>query len=78
MKKFDRTKVPSKILFDVTMTIYAEDNDTFCTMNEYLGEIFSYKDLEDYSKYIEQKEERLIEKALITLGLNVEDYLLKE
>ena len=35
------------IAYDVEMQLYEEFNDKYCEINEYLGDIYSRKDLED-------------------------------
>ena len=38
------------ILFQIDMQLYDEFNDKFCEMNDNLGTIYTYKDLDDLEK----------------------------
>lgn len=38
-------KLPLEVQYDIDMTLYDEFNNTYCTMNEYMGVIFDRRDL---------------------------------
>ena len=38
---------PKDILFDIDMQLYDEFNDKIATMNDYLGDIYSLRDVEE-------------------------------
>lgn len=48
---------PKDILFDIDMQLYDEFNDKICEMNDNLGTIYTYKDLDDLEKAEKEVEE---------------------
>lgn len=40
------------ILFQIDMQLYSEFNDKFCEINDHLGDVYTYKDLENAEKEI--------------------------
>lgn len=52
------------ILFDIDMQLYDEFNDKFCEMNDNLGIIYTYKDLDDLEKAEKEKEIKLLREAV--------------
>lgn len=52
------------ILFDIDMQLYDEFNDKFCEMNDNLGTIYTYKDLDDLEKAEKEEEIKLLRKAI--------------
>lgn len=59
--KFDTNE---DILFQIAMTIYDKHNSNIASINDNLGNIFSYKDLEDAEKAELEDEKRLLELAV--------------
>ncbi len=59
--KFDLNE---DILFQIEMMSYAKHNDKLCSINEHLGEIYSYKDLVDAEELQQQYEKHLGEIAI--------------
>lgn len=55
------------ILYQIDMQLYDEFNDKFCEINENLGTVYSYKDLEDLKKAESDTERTLLRKAISTL-----------
>lgn len=52
------------ILFDIDMQLYDEFNDKFCEMNDNLGIVYSYKDLDDLEKTEKETEIKLLREAI--------------
>ena len=52
------------ILFQIDMQLYDEFNDKLCEINEHLGDIYSYKDLDDVEKAEKEKEIKLLREAI--------------
>lgn len=65
---------PKDILFDIDMQLYDEFNDKFCEMNDNLGTIYTYKDLDDLEKAEKEKEIKLLREAVRKLQKEVEEY----
>lgn len=65
---------PKDILFDIDMQLYDEFNDKFCEMNDNLGTIYTYKDLDDLEKAEKEKEIQLLREAVRKLQKEVEEY----
>lgn len=65
---------PKDILFDIDMQLYDEFNDKFCEMNDNLGIIYTYKDLDDLEKLEKEEEIRLLREAVRSLQKEVEEY----
>ena len=55
---------PNDILFDIDMQLYDEFNNKFCEMNDNLGTIYTYKDLDDLEKAEKEKEIQLLREAV--------------
>lgn len=55
------------ILYQIDMQLYDEFNDKFCEIEENLGTIYSYKDLEDLKKAESDTERTLLREAVSTL-----------
>ena len=58
------------ILYDIEMQLYMEFNDTIATMNDHLGDIYSYKDIEDTKQAEKDRKIELMEKAIKQLQNN--------
>ena len=52
------------ILFQIDMQLYDEFNDTFCEINEHLGDVYTYKDLQDLENAEKERERTLLRKAI--------------
>lgn len=52
------------ILFQIDMQLYDEFNDKFCEMNDNLGTIYTYKDIDDLIKLEKETEIKLLRKAI--------------
>lgn len=52
------------ILFQIDMQLYDEFNDKFCEINEHLGDIYTYKNLEDLKQAEKDKERKLLREAI--------------
>ena len=65
---------PKDILFDIDMQLYDEFNDKFCEMNDNLGTVYTYKDLDDLEKAEKEKEIQLLREAVRKLQKEVEEY----
>ena len=73
-----------KIDYDIAMKMYMKHNDKIASINEHLGEMYSYKDLEEakaleeydtlqeYKKALKEKCDA-IDKVIEYIGLNEED-----
>ena len=57
------------ILFQIDMQIYDEFNDTIATMNDHLGDIYSYRDIEEVEKAEKEKEIKLLKEAIKKLQI---------
>lgn len=62
------------ILFDIDMQLYDEFNDKFCEMNDNLGTIYTYKDLDDLEKAEKEEEIQLLREAVNKLQKELEEY----
>ena len=67
MNNIDILEEPKDILFEIDMKLYDEFNDKFCEIEENLGTVYSYKDLEDLKKAESDTERALLRKAISTL-----------
>lgn len=56
--------IKNNILFQIDMKLYDEFNDKFCEINEHLGDIYTYKDLEDIKQAESDKERKLLREAI--------------
>lgn len=57
-------KEKKDILFQIDMQLYDEFNDKFCEMNDNLGTIYTYKDIDDLEKLEKETEIKLLRKAI--------------
>ena len=55
------------ILFDIDMQLYDEFNDKIATMNDYLGDIYSLRDVEEVENAQKEKEIELLRIAVTRL-----------
>ena len=55
------------ILYQIDMKLYDEFNDKFCEIEENLGTVYSYKDLEDLKKAESDTERTLLREAISNL-----------
>lgn len=58
------------ILFDIEMQLYDEFNDTIATMNDHLGEIYGYSDVENVKQAEKNRKIELMENAIKHLQNN--------
>ena len=55
------------ILYDIDMQLYDEFNDKIATMNDYLGDIYSLRDVEEVENAQKEKEIELLRIAVTSL-----------
>ena len=55
------------ILFDIDMQLYDEFNKKIATMNDYLGDIYSLRDVEEVENAQKEKEIQLLRVAVVRL-----------
>lgn len=55
------------ILYDIDMQLYDEFNDKIATMNDYLGDIYSLRDVEEVENAQKEKEIQLLRIAVTKL-----------
>lgn len=55
--KFENSK--DKAEFEIAMILYDEFNDKFCEMYDWLGEIYSWRDIRDLEEAEKAREEEL-------------------
>ena len=55
------------ILYDIDMQLYDEFNDKIATMNDYLGDIYSLRDVEEVENAQKEKEIELLRIAVTRL-----------
>lgn len=67
MNNIDILEEPKDILFKIDMKLYDEFNDKFCEIEENLGTVYSYKDLEDLKKAESDTERTLLREAISNL-----------
>ena len=72
MSNEEKKAIENDILFQIDMELYDEFNDKFCKINEYLGEIYSYKDLEDLENYKKDTEIKLLRQAVQKLQAKID------
>ena len=60
----DLNEEKEDILFQIDMQLYNEFNEKFCEINDNLGIVYSYKDLEDLEKLEKDTEIKLLRKAI--------------
>ena len=51
--------IPEEVLFDIEMQSYMKYNDKIATMYDYLGEFYTYQDIQDTEKAQKEYEEQL-------------------
>ena len=51
--------IPEEVLYDIAMQSYMEYNDTIASMNEWVGELYSYQDIKDVEQAQKEYEEQL-------------------
>jgi len=51
--------IPEEVLYDIEMQSYMEYNDTIASMNEWVGELYSYQDIKDVEQAQKEYEEQL-------------------
>ena len=84
MTEEEQSKMEKDILFQIDMQLYDEFNDTIATMNDYLGDIYSLRDVEEVEKAEKEKEIKLLREAVKKLQANIEmkdkviDYAMEE
>lgn len=64
MELSEEEKLKTDILFQIDMQLYDEFNDKLCEINEHLGEIYTYKDLQDIENAEKEKERILLREAI--------------
>lgn len=52
------------VLFQIDMQLYDEFNDKLCEINEHLGDIYTYKDLQDVENAEKERERMLLRGAI--------------
>lgn len=60
------------ILYDIDMQLYDEFNDKIATMNDYLGDIYSLRDVEEVENAQKEKEIELLRKAVTRLQYKIQ------
>ena len=61
------------ILYDIGMQLYDEFNDKIATMNDYLGDIYSLRDVEEVENAKKEKEIELLRIAVIKQQKEIEE-----
>lgn len=59
--------IKNNILFEIDMQLYYEFNDKFCEINDHLGDVYTYKDLQDLKEAENAKERKLLREAIQNL-----------
>lgn len=60
----EEEKLKTDILFQIDMQLYDEFNDKLCEINAHLGDIYTYKDLQDIEKAEKEKERTLLREVI--------------
>lgn len=60
----EEEKLKTDILFQIDMQLYDEFNDKLCEINAHLGDIYTYKDLQDIENAEKKKERILLREAI--------------
>lgn len=60
----EEEKLKTDILFQIDMQLYDEFNDKLCEINGHLGDIYTYKDLQDVKEAEKEKERILLREAV--------------
>lgn len=72
MELSDEEKLKTDILFQIDMQLYNEFNDKLCEINEHLGDIYTYKDLQDGKEAEKERERSLLIEAVKELQKEIE------
>ena len=59
------------VLFQIDMQLYDEFNDKLCEINEHLGDIYTYKDLQDVENAEKERERMLLRGAIKKQGTEI-------
>ena len=59
-----KEELEEDILYDIEMQLYMEFNDDIATMYDHLGDIYSYKDIEDKKQVEQQRKIELMGNAI--------------
>ena len=59
------------VLFQIDMQLYDEFNDKLCKINEYLGDIYTYKDLQVVENAEKERERMLLRGAIKKQGTEI-------
>ena len=51
--------IPEEVLFDIEMQSYMKYNNIIATMNDWIGELYSYQDVKDVEQAQKEYEEQL-------------------
>ena len=62
------------ILYDIGMQLYDEFNDKIATMNDHLGDVYSFRDIEEVEKAEKEKEIKLLRIAIIKQQKEIEEF----
>jgi hypothetical protein len=71
-KTIDKT-LEDDILFNIDMQLYDEFNDKIATMRDYIGDIYSLRDIEEVEQAQKEREIELLRKAIITQQKEIEE-----
>jgi len=61
----EKKRLEDDILFQIDMQLYDEFNDEIATMRDYLGDIYSLRDIEEVEQAEKEKEIELLRKAIV-------------
>lgn len=70
----DEEKLKEDILFQIDMQLYDEFNDKICEINEHLGDIYTYRDLQDVKETKKERERSLLREAIKKLQREIDFY----
>lgn len=73
MELSEEEKLKTDILFQIDMQLYDEFNDKLCEINEHLGDIYTYKDLQDVKEVEKERERSLLIEAIKKLQYKIEE-----
>lgn len=73
----EKKLLENDILFQIDMQLYDEFNDEIATMRDYLGDIYSLRDIEEVEQAQKEREIELLRKAVITQQKEIEELKLK-
>lgn len=59
------------VLFQISMQLYDEFNDKLCEINEHLGDIYTYKDLQVVENAEKERERMLLRGAIKKQGTEI-------